>query len=60
MSGSDIAGKLAPTAGAADDMIGVRKAETERLAWPAAALLVLLLSGGLWLAIGLVASHLIR
>jgi hypothetical protein len=58
MSGTDIAGKLirheAPvaTAEATPDL-------SERLAWPAAALLILLLSAGLWLGIAMLLNTLV-
>ncbi|MBY0333298.1 MAG: hypothetical protein K2X49_21755 [Acetobacteraceae bacterium] len=53
MSGSDVAGKFAAPAPGGGAGATAERAAPDRLAWPAASLLVLLLSAGLWFGIGL-------
>ncbi|MBX9699009.1 MAG: hypothetical protein K2X74_06215 [Acetobacteraceae bacterium] len=60
MSGSDVAGTLIPAPQGTTTLADATSARAGRLAWPAATLLILLLSAGLWFGLGMVLSHLLR
>ena len=57
MSGYETAAKLIPAQDAAVAQDAVRTAG-DRLAWPAAAMLVIVVSGGLWYGIAVAVTHL--